>query len=246
METTTATTGELTKMAATRVKDSFTRRAAGALRWVSSHRRPAAGGLLALSLAVTAMAWPRAAPPSAAQDDRVSALVRARDSDRLGANASSALEHARAAQALGEYSELLDALETAVRADASIVHTDAFFLLALQSFNAGRASRSQALLQRAERRTAEPLLQAATADYSYRVRHGAADALKLLGVAVSDPVPMALLDVWQHDRCDARRSAANRLLADAAGDPRVLPGIEAAARRPGDDGCLAAVARGHR
>lgn len=241
---TTGTTGDLTKLAANRLKDSVVRRAVVAWRWIAAHRRPVAGGLVGLAVAVTALGWPR--DTARADDDRVSSLVRARANDRLGARASTALEHARAAQALGEYVEMLEALETAARADPSITKDPEFFPLALQSLNASRVGRSQALMQLTDRRNAEPLLQAATSDYSYRVRHGAADALKLLGVAVADPVPMYLLDVWQHERCDARRGAAKALLAVAPTDARTLPGIEAAAQRSNDDGCLTALARARR
>ena len=138
---------------------------------------------------------------------------------------------------------MLEALEIAIKTDPAIAQDEDFLRLALQSFNAGRPARSQYLLQAADKKTLDPLLQHATADYSYRIRHGAADVLKSQGTAVSDPVPMMLLDVWQLERCDARRAVANKLLASSPGDLRVMGGIDAVARRPADEGCLKGLVR---
>ncbi len=248
--TSPTTTGDLTKLAARRLTSSFRRRAgvawAAAARWVRSHRRVALAAVAAPALAFTAVHTATrpsvdGSVPEGSSRDLVTFLVQSRQNDRLGAGPREALLHARAALALGEYTEMLEALELALKAEPKLADDEEFLKLALQSFNAGRTMRTQALLQRAERKRVEPVLQAATSDYSYRIRHGAADQLKLLGVAVADPVPMMLLDVWQLDRCDARRSAANRLLAAARGDARVTAGLEAAARRPADDGCLKGV-----
>lgn len=247
-------TGALTRVAVSRVGQSAWRRLGAALRdagaagkalreRASPHRLVVAVGLASVAVLITVAVWPaqgtaRFELPAADRRDLVSFLVRARQGDVAGASAELAVQHARAAVALGEYGEMLEALESAVKAEPALAQSGDFVELALQSFNAGRANRSQALLARCERKTCEPPLQAATADYSYRIRHGAADVLKLLGVPVADPVPPALLDLWQLERCDQRRAVANKLLAATPIDPRVPPGIEAAARRAADDGCL--------
>lgn len=253
-----ATTGDVTRLAAQRLGQSATRRARTGLRraaeagevarqWVRGHRRATASIVLAVALLATSavIAWFARSKPSSepAGRDLVSLLVQTRQADKLGAGSAAAVEHARAAVAMGEYGEMLEALEIAVKTDPAIAKDEDFLRLALQSFNAGKPGRSQYLVQGADRKTLDPVLQLTTADYSYRVRHGAADILKSQGTAVADPVPMLLLDVWQLERCDARRAVANKLIASSPGDLRVTAGIDAAARRPMDDGCLKGLVR---
>lgn len=256
-----ATTGDVTRLAAQRLGQSASRRARtglrrshevadAALQWSRGHRRATVSIALAvvlLSAGGAAMAL-RSKPASAASSDSgardlVSLLVQTRQADRIGAGAAAAVEHARAAVAMGEYVEMLEALEIAVKTDPNIAQDEDFLRLALQSFNAGRPARSQYLFQQTEKQTLEPLLQQATRDYSYRIRHGAADVLKAQGTVVADPVPMLLLDVWQLERCDARRAIANKLIASSPGDLRVMAGIDAVARRPADEGCLKGLVR---
>lgn len=254
-----ATTGDLTRLAAQRLGQSASRRARTGLRraveagevagqWVRGHRRATGSLVLAVALlAASALAWSARSRPSASSEpagrDLVSLLVQTRQGDRIGAGAAAAVEHARAAVAMGEYGELLEALEIAVKTDPALAHDEDFLRLSLQSFNAGKPARSQYLMQSADRKTLEPLLQSATADYSYRIRHGAAKVLEAQGSAVADPVPMLLLDVWQLERCDARRAVASKLIASSPGDLRVTGGLDAAARRPMDEGCLKGLVR---
>lgn len=255
-----ATTGDVTRLAAQRLGQSASRRARTGMRraaeasqaarqWSREHRRTTTSIIVAaVLLAASTIGWAaRSKPPAASMDssgrDLVTLLVQTREANRIGAGSAAAVEHARAAVAMGEYVEMLEALEIAVKTDPAIAQDQDFVRLALQSFNAGKPARSQYLLQRADRKTLDPLLQQATGDYSYRIRHGAADVLKSQGTAVEDPVPMLLLDVWQLERCDARRAVATKLIASSPGDLRVMGGIDAVARRPADDGCLKGLVR---
>lgn len=131
--------------------------------------------------------------------------------------------------------DALDALEQAVKALPSIAEEPIYVHAAVQTFAAGRVTRTQALLGHVSRDLAIKELSVASTDWSFRVRHGASDLLKAYGKSVPDEVAVTLLDLWQAENCDSKRAIAGRLLAKGD-DPRIGPAIEAAARR--DDGCL--------
>ena len=82
------------------------------------------------------------------------------------------------------------------------------------------------------------LLRTASADNSWRVRHGAADTLKGLGEPIPDPVGFLILDAWQTDRCEVQRAAVSKLRAPAMSDDRIPAALESLVRRPGLQGCL--------
>ncbi len=254
------TTGEVMRAAAARVSSSVGRRVRGAAAtaseaighrarragaWLAAHPRCAAVGafgLVALGLVVVLAMRSGGAEVARSSEqkerDRVTALVDSRHADADGTDPSKAMAHARAAIELREFTEALEVLERLQRADPGVAEDAEFISLAIQTFQAGRTQRTLALLKSADRDVAVPMLQAATGDWPYRVRHGAKDALEAFEVPVADPVALSLLDVWQLERCDQRRAVAAKLLSSRASDERILPGLEAAARRPSDDGCL--------
>ena len=229
-------------------------------RWLRGNPRTAAAACagLVVALLVFALCGVRAGSPHSgasggpalrpelrtrietaiARGDRVSALAFAREADGEGAGVTETLLRARLASELREYGETLEALERARAARSEVAREPTFVALAVQTFNAGRPSRTLALLSGVGKEQAVEALQAATTDWSYRVRHGAADGLKAMGLTPGDPVALGLLDVWQLERCDQRSAVAARLLAGSASDERIVPALQAAARRPSDDGCL--------
>lgn len=251
------TTGPLARLAAARLRESASRQAQSALAALvelsmrlvalASRRRVLAVGVCVGVVGSAGIAagvvWRRAAGsiaplPDVARSDPVSFLVSARERGAAGASASEWVHYAGAAVALGEHGEALEALERALQRDATLVKSSEFLQLALQSFRAGKSGRSQALLAKSTLEVATPALQQATVDLAFRVRHGAADTLRQLGIPVRDPTAMLLLDLWQLERCDQRRAVAHKLLSARPRDVRVAPGLAAAARRPTDDGCL--------
>ncbi|MHB8876212.1 MAG: hypothetical protein ACYC8T_21180 [Myxococcaceae bacterium] len=254
-----ATTGEVARAATRRVAGSLLRRVTSAAkrgisvawarveparRWTQSHPRATAAACVGLGAVLAIAVSPSHAKEQALVDsalsrrDMVSALALARAADQDGAGPAEAILRAQLALELREHREALEALERAQRAGADISKEPAFIALAIQTYNAGSPARTTSLLAKGTKEQVVEALQVATTDWSYRVRHGAAGALKALGVAVQDPVALGLLDVWQLERCDQRAAVASKLLATRATDERIVPGLEAAAKRPADDGCL--------
>ncbi len=207
-------------------------RALGVARRTWSTRRPVVLGAAGVLLVIVAVvATLRSSTQAEPVGDLVSALARSRTSDKP-------IERAAAAVQMREFGEALEALERARAATPAIAADATFVALSLQTFNAGRAARSAALLAQTPKDEAISALQQASLDWSYRVRHGAADLLKTIGVGLEDPIGFGLLDVWQLERCDQRRATASKLLATHARDARLVAGLDAAARRPADEGCL--------
>lgn len=192
-------------------------------RWVGRLPSEARGRVeraLAKGELLTALAWVRTLP--AEKPDDVPALL-------LRAHLS--LE-AR------EPSDAIDPLEKAAQLDPDVVSDPLFARAAVRSMVVGRSSRHAVLLARIPRGQAVPALEAATGDWSYRVRRGAADTLKSLGAPVPDETGMLMLDLWQADSCDGRQALFRRLLKTKDSDERVGPFLELVAKKRNEDSCL--------
>lgn len=176
-----------------------------------------------------------------ASGDALSALAVLRSSaakDRLRADPAALAVRARLALGAREPSDALDSLELAITEHPKLVKEAWVAESIIQTFNAGRPARTGLLLARVARTTSVGLLRTASADWSWRVRHGAADALNQLGEAPPDPVGFLIFDAWQTDRCDVQRAAVAKLRAPGVTDERIPAALEALARRPGLQGCI--------
>ncbi|MBS1153429.1 MAG: hypothetical protein H6Q89_5127 [Myxococcaceae bacterium] len=158
--------------------------------------------------------------------------------DRLRADPAAFAVRARLALKANEPSDALESLELAITEHPKLIDDPWVAESVLQTFNAGRPARTGLLLARVSPSTALPLLRTASADWSWRVRHGAADALRQHGEALPDLVGFQLLDAWQTDRCDVQRAAVGKLRAPGMSDERIAPALEALVKRPGLQGCI--------
>ena len=233
-------------------------RAPAALRWA------VAGGSAALL--ITFGAWALRSPPAEASAEtpdlgrwvdrlpeegrpKVASALRRRDvlsaliaTRTLAAGAKGpAVDLVRAHLALEarEPLEALTALERAVQSGEDVASDPLFVRTAVESFTAGQSPRTLALIGRVPRAEARSALEVGTTHWSFRIRHGSLEALKAIGADPPDAAAAMLLDVWQLERCDARRAVAVKLLARREEDERISPALEAASRRSADEGCLA-------
>jgi hypothetical protein len=176
-----------------------------------------------------------------ARGDSVSALAALRSAgakERLRADPAALAVRARLALAAIDPNDALESLEAAITEHPKLLNERWVAESIIQTFNAGRPARTGLLLSKLDKPFAIPLLRTGTADWSWRVRHGAADALKAVGEATPDQVGFLILDAWQTDRCDVQRAAVSKLRAPAMADDRIAPALEALAKRPGLQGCI--------
>ncbi len=159
--------------------------------------------------------------------------------DHLRADPPAEALRARLALATHDSADALDWLEQALGNAPSLASEDWAADAVVQTYGANKPARSGALLARLPRSAATAALRSACSDWQYRVRHGAADALRAQGDSCPDPTGLLILDAWQLDRCEAARPVVKSLVAAAQSDDRVPPVLSVISRRSNIGGCVA-------
>ncbi len=158
--------------------------------------------------------------------------------DHLRADPRAQALRARLALLNRDPSDALDWLEQALGNEPKLASQAWVGDAVVQTYGANKPARTTSLLGRLPKDAAHAALVTGCTDWQYRVRHGAADALKGQSESCPDAVGFLVLDAWELDRCDAARPVVKQLAGYAQTDPRVPGVLDAVSRRDALRGCV--------
>jgi hypothetical protein len=174
------------------------------------------------------------------KSDELSALAAFRNAaayEHLRADPMAQALRARLSLVTKDPNDALDWLEQALAIDPKLGDEPWAADAVVQTFGANKPARTGALLARLQKPAQLKALREGCSDWQYRVRHGAADALKPLNEVCPDPIGFLIADAWQLDKCDQARAVVQKLTSGAQ-DERIPPVLDVLARRPGVGPCI--------
>jgi hypothetical protein len=174
------------------------------------------------------------------KSDELSALAAFRNAaayERLRADPMAQALRARLSLVTKDPNDALDWLEQALALEPKLAEEPWAADAVVQTFGANKPARTGALLARLPKPAQVKALRDGCNDWQYRVRHGAADALKPLNEVCPDPIGFLIADAWQLDKCDQARAVVQKLTTGAQ-DERIAPVLDVLARRPGVGPCI--------